>query len=73
MKTFKTQEGLSKLIGKEVTAIGCCGMGEGKKVTGILETIQPYAVVNVPNPCNKEFPKQPYMVINQTIEAVKSK
>jgi len=36
------------MIGKKVTAIGCCGMMDGVEVEGILDRIEPIgAIVNI--------------------------
>ena len=36
-----------KMLGKKVTAIGCCGMKDGVKVDGVLSQLSPYALVQV--------------------------
>jgi hypothetical protein len=44
---FLSVEEQKKMIGKRVSAIGCCGITDDKEVEGILTQLKPYAIVRI--------------------------
>jgi hypothetical protein len=51
-----------KMIGKVVQATGCCGMGDGVEVVGVLKRISPYSEVEVTRHWKGKQSKQLYEV-----------